>query len=57
MECLNVREISKAQLVSILENNVCIEYVGKVMVSSQMRLYYRVQGSGPYLYELVYVVE
>lgn len=52
-----LREISKSVLVGLLESNDFIEYCGRIAVGSEVRLYYRVAGVEPYVYELIYVVE
>lgn len=53
-------EISKSQLVSLLQEDDAIEYEGKIQINSEMRLYYRTRigaANEEKGYKLVYIVE
>lgn len=53
-------QITKSELVTLLEIDDAIEYVGKVQINSEMRLYYRTRIDAAATlkgYLLVYVVE
>ena len=53
-----MREISKAQLLGLLESNSSIDYVGRMQMATDMRLYYRLRVEDePVRHEVVYVVE
>lgn len=53
-------QITKAELIDLLETDKAIEYVGKIQINTDMRLYYRTRigaAQEPQGFILVYVVE
>lgn len=56
----SLTEISKADLVLLLESNTNIEFFGKIRIGSETRLYYRTtdgMAEKPTIYKLIYIVE
>ena len=53
-------EITKDKLVELIEVDDALEYMGRISINGEMRLYYRVRmgaGDTPKGYHVAYVVE
>lgn len=53
-------EITKAKLVELLEEDDALEYMGRIRINTDMRLYYRSRigaADDPKGYQVAYVVE
>lgn len=55
-----MKEVTKAKLAELLEEDDALEYMGRIQIGTEMRLYYRTRiGSAddPRGYTVAYVVE